>query len=581
MSLGRLNATTIAILCALLQGGTALPALAQSSSSHAAVDLDNDRGPVPESGAPDPLTPPPSNAGAPAAPGGTVPLDEATAPAEADPVVVLVREKLAAFSTKQSSVDKDDLAAAATYYGEHKSPVWTGKDGLTERGTQAAAEIARAEDWGLEAKAFDLPVALSAPVTPDMLAEAEVKLALAVLTYARHARGGRLEPATVSRKFDQKPVVFEPKTVLQGIGAAAAADAYLRDLHPKHPQFEKLRQALLTLRKEAGGAAGEAAPGSKAKPAAVTERQLVVNMERWRWMPPELGAFYVWNSITEQITRVVDNGKVVLSERIVVGKTSSPTPIFSADMQFVIFHPSWGVPSGIKSHELGPKLRNSGSNWFSFKPPASSVLRAHGLIASRGGRPVDPDSVDWEKVDIRSFDFTQPAGQRNVLGIVKFRFPNKHDVYMHDTQERHLFGGAVRAFSHGCMRVQNPMHLAEVLLAHDKGWTKEQVKASERRGEQVTLSTPIPVHINYFTVEVVDDGKLVTRSDIYGLDSRVASALEGHTVSVASAPAPRSEASADDGQPVRPASSSRRKHRSRSSTASSEPYSPFASLFGD
>ncbi len=577
MSLGRLNATTIAILCALLQGGAALPASAQTRSSHAAVDLDNDRGPVPESGAPDPLTPAPSNAGPPAAPGSTESVSEATAPAEADPVVVLVREKLAAFSAKQSSVDKDDLAAAITYYGEHKSPVWTGKDGLTERGTQAAAEIARADDWGLDAKAFDLPAALSAPVPPDALADAEVKLALAVLTYARYARGGRLDPASVSRKFDQKPVVFEPKTVLQGIASAATADAYLRDLHPKHPQFEKLRQALLALRKEAG----DAAPGAKAKPAAVSERQLVVNMERWRWMPPELGAFYVWNSVTEQITRVVDNGNVVLSEKIVVGKTSSPTPIFSADMQFVIFHPSWGVPSGIKSHELAPKLRNSGSNWFSFKPPASAVLRAHGLIASRGGRPVDPDSVDWEKVDIRSFDFTQPAGQRNVLGIVKFRFPNKHDVYMHDTQERNLFGGAVRAFSHGCMRVQNPMRLAEVLLAHDKGWTKEQVKASERRGEQVTLTTPIPVHINYFTVEVADDGKIVTRSDLYGLDSRVASALEGRSVTVASAPAPRTAASAGEGQPVRSASSSRRKQRARSAAANSEDYSPFASLFGN
>src|SRR5262249_25611252 len=161
-------------------------------------------------------------------------------------------------------------------------------------------------------------------------------------------------------------------------------------------------------------------------------------------------------------------------------KINTPTPIFSADMQFVIFHPSWGVPPGMKVNELAPQLRGSGG-WFSFAPSASQILAGHDLKVSRGGVPIDPASVDWSKVDIRTFDFTQPPGQKNVLGMVKFRFPNRHDIYMHDTPERHLFGGAVRAFSHGCMRVQNPVRLAEAILLHDRGWSSDRVGEYARR----------------------------------------------------------------------------------------------------
>jgi murein L,D-transpeptidase YcbB/YkuD len=577
MSIGWWNSATVAGLCVLMHGLAALPALAQSGTPVAAAPLAADAAPVPESGAPDPLTPQPADTAAPIAPGGEGAARDAAAAVETDPVIVRVREWLAALPPRQGAGDKDDLAAAVTYYGERQTPLWTDKAGLTERGKAASSEIAKADDWGLDARAFALPAAPASPPSPEALAEAEGKLALAVLAYARHARGGRFDPPSISRKFDQKPAVFEPRSVLQGIASATAADEYLRGLHPRHPQFERLRRALLAQRANAASATPAAAPEKQA----VSVRQLLVNMERWRWMPPELGQFYVWNSIPEQMTSVVENGKVVLSEKIVVGKTSSPTPVFSADMQFVIFHPSWGVPAGIKSHELGPKLRNSGGSWFSFKPPASSVLRAHGLVASRGGKPVDPDSIDWEQANINSFHFTQPAGARNVLGIVKFRFPNKHDVYMHDTTERHLFGGAVRAFSHGCMRVQNPMHLAEVLLAHDKGWSKDEVKAAERRGEQVTLTTPIPVHNTYFTVTVDDAGGIATRADLYGLDSRVASALEGREVSVASAPAPRAERPAGASARPRVGDATRRKQRARQAASSEASSSPFSGLFGN
>jgi len=272
-------------------------------------------------------------------------------------------------------------------------------------------------------------------------------------------------------------------------------------------------------------------------------------MERWRWLPDDLGDFYVWDSVPEQMTRVIDRQEVTLAEKIVVGKPSTPTPIFSANMQFVIFHPSWGVPAGMKTQELWPQLRNTGGGWFSSYPLASSVLAGHGLYVSRGGHPINPDSVDWSKVDIREFEFVQPPGPKNVLGIVKFRFPNKHDVYMHDTPERHLFGGAVRAFSHGCMRVQNPVRLATVLLAHDRGWSATEVEGYVRRGGEIALNKPIPVHVTYFTAVADAAGKVQYFPDIYGLDERVTSALEGARVSLA--PSPEAAAPRPAREPVR------------------------------
>jgi L,D-transpeptidase YcbB len=277
--------------------------------------------------------------------------------------------------------------------------------------------------------------------------------------------------------------------------------------------------------------------------------RILVNMERWRWMPDNLGDFYVWDSVPEQYTRVFDHGKMVLQEKIVVGKPDTPTPSFSAPMEFITFNPEWSVPEGIKVNEIAPKLRSSTgksegggeSPFFMFgggesggsSGSSSDILeRLGGLRVSLNGKPVNPDSVNWSNVDIRRYQFTQGAGGKNVLGVVKFRFPNKFDVYMHDTPDRNLFGDGMRAFSHGCMRTQNPVRLAEVLLAHDKGMSTAQIQQMVASGEtnEIQLRNHIPVHIAYFTAEVDDKGQVRTYPDIYRLDGKVASALRGHQV---------------------------------------------------
>jgi murein L,D-transpeptidase YcbB/YkuD len=536
-------ALLLAACCGLGQS-----AIAQSVPAATRPALDLDAGPSPESG-PDPLTPPAANGAPLLAPGAAEALPQhGGSVGETDPIVLAVRERLAALPVPREAGERDDLEAIKTFYAAREQPVWLDKAALSARGQQAILEIGRADDWGLKASAFDLPKPVEPTATTQALGESEIKLSLAVLSYARLARGGRLEPSAVSHKFDQKPRLYEPASLLLATANADDIAGYLRGLHPKHEQFSRLRQALLAIR----AAAPE--PGS-----ASSVRRLIANMERWRWMPDDLGEFYVWDSVPEQMTRVIDRQKVTFSERIVVGKPSTPTPIFSANMQFVIFHPTWGVPAGMKVQELWPQLRNTGWGWFSSYPLASAVLAGHGLQVSRGGLPVNPDAVDWSKADIRQFDFVQPPGPSNVLGIVKFRFPNKHDVYMHDTPERHLFGGAVRAFSHGCMRVQNPIRLAEVLLAHDKGWSAAEVQAYVRRGGEIALTTPIPVHVTYFTAVVDEQGSVQTFPDVYDLDARVLSALEGRAVSLlpsASAAAPTAVRAATRTTP-RPAKNSK------------------------
>lgn len=492
---------------------------------------------------------------------------------------------------------KDDVLAAKVFYGEKSGDgIWIGSEGFHAKGKAAIEEIRKAEDWGLDAKDFDIPVVASGQAQPDALGEAEARLTLTALKYARFARGGRVNPMSLSRIWDQQAPLKEPIDVINALASSNEPDAYLRDLHPKHDQFKRLREALLKARgpaqpeepadpalqvklpkgqslkpgaehadvallrqrlkvpAEAGakelvyddklvetvkayqkekGLKGDGwlnaatrtalnAEGEAKKPNPTRDIQrILINMERWRWMPEDMGAFHVWNNAPEFTVRVVKDGNVVLKDKIIVGQPSWPTPVFSADMLYIIFNPEWGMPNGIKMKELLPRMRSSGGGFFEslFGGGGGSVIRAYGLKVYYGGRQIDPDSVNWSTANIANYSFIQPAGPKNPLGVVKFRFPNKHDVYMHDTPERELFARSYRALSHGCIRVNNPTKFAQLLLDHDRA-------GGGQRGD-ATLKTPIPVHISYFTAIVDDDGRVQTFGDMYGHDSRLSAALGG------------------------------------------------------
>jgi murein L,D-transpeptidase YcbB/YkuD len=250
---------------------------------------------------------------------------------------------------------------------------------------------------------------------------------------------------------------------------------------------------------------------------------------------------------------------VIHQSKIIVGKPETQTAIFSANMRYVIFGPEWGVPNSIKIKEILPYLRPSfdSGGLFGFGGYTDTrILEKHNLRVSLNGRPVDASQIDWGQVDITKFNFIQPAGPGNVLGAVKFRFPNKHDIYMHDTPQRELFERTTRTFSHGCIRVHNPGRLAEVLLEEDKGWSATRVKEHMSQGAQgvsyeVTLTKQIPVHITYFTMIVGEDGQMRSFADIYGHDARVSAALAGR-------PMPLEPAAVATKQPKRDAKEARR-----------------------
>jgi len=271
---------------------------------------------------------------------------------------------------------------------------------------------------------------------------------------------------------------------------------------------------------------GELSVESREGASSAKIRALLINMERWRWLPHDLGPYYVNVNIPEFMLRVVEDGKPVHTTRVVVGKPDKQTPVLANEMQEIVFGPFWNVPTSIKIEEIRPYVREEAS-WFGGGGFNTAVFQRHNLRLKYAGQEVDPAVVDWNRVDIRNFDIYQPPGPDNVLGKVKFVFPNKHDVYMHDTPQKFYFAQAVRAESHGCMRVQNPDQLAAVLLKHDRGWSEARTESAMEDGydSHVALQQKIPVYITYFTLKVNEDGSLTSYGDIYGHDARMAAAL--------------------------------------------------------
>jgi murein L,D-transpeptidase YcbB/YkuD len=411
------------------------------------------------------------------------------------------------------------LDALRTFYaGRQNEPVWLGASGYTAAAELVRAEIGRANEWGLEASAFRIAQGGGTErLDHAERVEAEVELSLAILQYARFARGGRTTPLALSRNLDRTPPQLDPGKVIADAAANESPDAYLRSLHPQHPQFKRLRELLVSSKAETG--ANSPNRGRKTLVTSLTREKLLANMEQWRWMPDNLGRIYVWVNIPEYTVRVMKDGHEIHAERVIVGAKATPTPVLSDEMEHIIFHPRWNVPDSIKVNELLPSLQIGDS----------SVLSRQNLRVALGGRDIDPRSVDWGRTDIKKYYFYQPPGGGNALGIVKFLFPNKHDVYLHDTPKKSLFNSQARAFSHGCIRVRNPMKLAELLLADDQGWDRERLATTVQRGpqdNQVNVSK-IPVHLTYFIVWVDDDGRARTFSDVYDHEHRIIYALAG------------------------------------------------------
>lgn len=244
----------------------------------------------------------------------------------------------------------------------------------------------------------------------------------------------------------------------------------------------------------------------------ITDRinQIMINLEQWRWLPNYLGDQYLLVNVPAYLLRVYENGYAKLTKRVCTGAPSTPTPIFSEQMQYLDFNPTWGVPYSIATKEILPKLkRNPG------------YLDSHNMELYAGDKKVSPYKVNWGSVSARNFYYTirQKPGSNNALGLVKFLFPNQYDVYLHDTPSKSLFANAQRAYSHGCIRLENPVELAEYLLKPEYSPARIADIINKGKNRRVFLPLPLPIYILYFTVWVDDNGnEIYFYPDVYGRD---------------------------------------------------------------
>ncbi len=458
-------------------------------------------------------------------------------------------------AAESNALAREHEALSQFYQVRKDAPVWVTPDGLTQKARDLITALSQAPAYGLDldllpvpqldengrtavlsaaANAMPLPVlksqataAASAPdrgavglaglaeepvkPTSEVLAVTELAFSRAALVYARHARGGRiLHPSKMlNSNLDRKPQLLSPIVVMADLAEADDVSIALARLHPVHPQFELLRQALL---KETGGN-GKGRLSAKAK-------RLRTNMEFWRWMWDDMGELYIFNNIPEFMQTVVRRGEVVRREKIVVGEIGKQSSVFSRPLKEVVLRPRWRVPESIMVYELWPSLRKGGG-----------LMRQHGLeITTKSGEPRDWRQIDWTKDDIRNYHVWQPPGRKSALGFVKFSFPSQHTIFMHDTPDKWMFNRGQRTLSHGCLRLKNPMELTEIVLEHDRGWSRANIKELITSGpldNKVQMKKHVLVHLAYFTAWADEDGKVRFFRDIYGHEKRVTQALDG------------------------------------------------------
>ncbi len=246
--------------------------------------------------------------------------------------------------------------------------------------------------------------------------------------------------------------------------------------------------------------------------------QIELNLDRYRWLPAEFEKRYLLVNIPDFHLRAYDDAREVFKQRVIVGdEYQNATPVFADSMTYLVFRPEWNVPSSILVNEMLPKLREDIYD-----------LAAHGfeVVDSQGAVVRDPSSIDWDDVDSAdlSYRVRQRSGENNSLGLVKFMFPNRFNIYLHDTPSRELFNRPLRTLSHGCVRVENPHQLADFVLDGQDGWDQGKIREAmenpkAKRGQMVSLEHPVPVYLLYLT-SFVRDGELHIRNDPYGKDRR-------------------------------------------------------------
>jgi len=341
--------------------------------------------------------------------------------------------------------------------------------------------IRAADQDGLEPADYhvdELDASRRAPLTPEQAIEVDLRATYAYLRYGWDLTHGTVDPEDVNPQWHAAPRNVDLHNALgSGLGENRIAQS-LQALAPASPQYQGLKHQLAQYR---------------AKGDAEAVEQIAMNMERWRWLPDDLGSRYLLVNIPAYRLDAIENGKSVLEMKVVTGKKTSPTPVLSDRMTTVVFSPYWNIPSDIVQKEILPKAQ---------KDPG--YLERNNIEADeQGGR------------------YRQRPGKGNSLGLVKFIFPNHFNVYLHDTPAQALFNRIERDFSHGCVRLDRPVDLAKYVLRDQPEWTDEKIDAAMHAGTErsVALKQPLPIYLVYFTAWE-ENGALERVPDVYGLDHR-------------------------------------------------------------
>jgi L,D-transpeptidase YcbB len=453
------------------------------------------------------------------------------------------------------------------FYDRRKyAPAWIDDKGLRADAGELAAALADAPADGLDPERYRLDdlrqrlaqVKAAPSPSPGDLAEIDLRLSDAFLRLAADLRNGAVNPELLYSDCEIDIPETDLAAALESALAAGRVRQSLAEMAPPHAGYKALKAALAQARALAarGGwpavpegpplkpgdrgervaalrarleASGELAPDASPKeardlfdaplqaalvkfqeshgldsdgrlgkgtlaalnvPADQRVRQIEINLDRWRWLPRDLGDRYIMVNIAGFHLDLVENGQPALSMKVVAGKPTTRTPMFSGRMTNVVLNPYWNVPADIARKEVLPRIAR------------------------------EPGYAEKEGLEVKGTEVRQKPGPKNALGKVKFLFPNRFNVYLHDTPAHSLFDRTVRGFSHGCIRVEKPVELAEYLLKDDPAWTPEKIAAVLAKGREawVTIPSPLPVHLVYWTAWVDDTGTLQLRDDLYGRD---------------------------------------------------------------
>ncbi len=536
-------------------GATASPA-----ATPAAKPADK---PNPTAAAPTPATQPANATAEPAA----NPVAAANALSGPDAPIADQLRELANGKFDRVIANKQTRATVDAFYsGRSYAPIWITDGKANARAKSAIAYLGHVDADGLDPSDYPVPN-FEAASEPAALADAEIKLTMSVLTYARHASIGRVAWSRVSPDILFTETAPDPADVLAAVVGASDVGAALDAYEPKTPSYLALKAKLAEVRagktekgkapiasgpmlkvgmqddrvpelRDRLGAPGDGgttydkalaeavkkfqqshkiaatgtltAPTLEALNGKVPDHQadiIIANLERWRWMPHKFPDTYVIVNLPDFTLRVMHDGQPLWTTRIVDGKPEMPTPIMTAEMKFITINPTWNVPPSIVNHEYLPALQQD-----------PTVLDRMGLKVTH-----NPDGT---------IHIYQPPGDKNALGRIRFNFPNKFLVYQHDTPDKYMFAYDKRAFSHGCMRVQDPQHYAEVLLSlvrPGEGYNEDRIRKMIAAGSETDIQFPafVPVNLTYQTAFVDDAGKLEFREDIYGRDRALLAILKG------------------------------------------------------